>query len=223
MKIAPEDSVLEIGSGHYPNPRSDVLVDKFIANTEERASKVRRDGRPLINAEGERLPFKDRSFDYVICNHVLEHSAEPGLFLEEIQRVGKKGFIEAPSPVWELIFTPRKYHRCLVYWDKLENQLLTKLRRDDEYSKFGKLFAYLYENDIFFRLFFQYNQELLLTRIEWEERIHYRVLEPEEQILPDLYDSQTIQRLLGPKVPLSSKRGKWAYRLISYISREMKL
>ena len=223
MKISRGDLVLEIGSGHRPTSRSDVLLDMFITNTEERAGKIIRNGKPLINAKGEELPFKDKAFNYVICKHVLEHSADPGLFLKEIQRVGKRGFIEAPTPIWELIYTPRTYHRCLFYWDKQENQLLVKLRRNDEYSQFGRLFAYIYENDIFFRLFHNYNQELLYTRLEWEESIPYRILEPEEQILPDLYDYQAIQQLLGSKMSLGSKRGKWAYHLITYISRKIGL
>ncbi len=31
----------------------------------------------FINANGEALPFKDKEFDYVICNQVLEHAENP--------------------------------------------------------------------------------------------------------------------------------------------------
>lgn len=223
MNIAPEDRVLEIGSGHNPDPRSNVLIEKFIDDTVERGDALKRDNRVLINAEGEKLPFKEKSFDYVICRHVLEHSSSPGLFLEEIQRVGRRGYIDSPSPIWELIYTPRKYHRCLLYWDQNENRLLVKSRREDEYSQFGKLFAYLYENDILFRLFHQNNQELLYTRFEWEDRIDFRVLKPEEQILPDLYDTQKIEQLFGPRLSFGSKKGRRAYKSITKLCQKLGL
>lgn len=31
----------------------------------------------FANADGENLPFKDKEFDYVICNQVLEHVENP--------------------------------------------------------------------------------------------------------------------------------------------------
>ncbi len=56
--------------------------------------------RPTMIAFGERLPFKDGSFDFVIASHVLEHSAEPEKFLSESQRVRKAGYIKVPDALW---------------------------------------------------------------------------------------------------------------------------
>jgi 2-polyprenyl-3-methyl-5-hydroxy-6-metoxy-1,4-benzoquinol methylase len=38
-------------------------------------------------ASGEQLPFADRSFDVVICNHVYEHVGDPFRLMAEIRRV----------------------------------------------------------------------------------------------------------------------------------------
>jgi SAM-dependent methyltransferase len=39
------------------------------------------------SVDGEKLPFADASFDFVSCNHVLEHVFETEKFLREIRRV----------------------------------------------------------------------------------------------------------------------------------------
>ena len=40
MNIRPNDFVLEIGSGHNPKARSDVLCDKFIGDDEQRGGAI---------------------------------------------------------------------------------------------------------------------------------------------------------------------------------------
>lgn len=44
-----------------------------------------------VDIAKERYPFSDASFDYVLCNAVLEHVANPVFVLREIQRVLKPG------------------------------------------------------------------------------------------------------------------------------------
>lgn len=41
--------------------------------------------------DGHQMPFKDNSFDSIVCNEVLEHVFNPKEFLEEIHRVMKGG------------------------------------------------------------------------------------------------------------------------------------
>lgn len=98
--------VLEIGGGGDPHPRSSVLVDKF-----PDADGMRQRGggalvlgsRTLIQADGSRLPFRDDQFDYVIASHVIEHVPLPDVlaFVHELQRVARRGYLEAPSIVYE--------------------------------------------------------------------------------------------------------------------------
>ena len=45
----------------------------------------------------EKLPFKDKEFDYVILSHVMEHVPNLLEFRDEIVRVGKAGYIELPT------------------------------------------------------------------------------------------------------------------------------
>lgn len=50
----------------------------------------------VASFDGYRLPFPDRSFDTVICIHVLEHVEHERLFLKELARVGRRIAIEVP-------------------------------------------------------------------------------------------------------------------------------
>ena len=42
-------------------------------------------------ASGMQLPFKDGSFDVVVCNHVYEHVSDPGRLMAEVARVLRPG------------------------------------------------------------------------------------------------------------------------------------
>lgn len=43
------------------------------------------------SVDGQKLPFEDAAFDFVSCNHVLEHIFETEKFLKEIRRVLRPG------------------------------------------------------------------------------------------------------------------------------------
>ena len=111
-RIGDDELVLEIGSGDRPNPRSDVLVDRYPEDNTERGGDLRVD-RPLVVADAHHLPFKDRSFDYVVCYHILEHMDDPARFIREITRVGRRGHIQSPSEVAEKLFH-WPFHRWYV-------------------------------------------------------------------------------------------------------------
>ena len=104
--------VLEVGSGGNPYPRSNILLDAY-EETRERHWDTLIHDRPTVLSFGENLPFKDKSFDYVIAAHVLEHSPYPEKFLSELQRVARGGYIETPDAFMERI-NPYKDHRLEV-------------------------------------------------------------------------------------------------------------
>jgi len=63
------------------------------------------EGRPLIQADGRHLPFRDKTFDYSIASHVIEHLSPTGAveLAAELYRVARAGYVEAPSIVYELV------------------------------------------------------------------------------------------------------------------------
>ena len=100
LPIHKNNLVLEVGSGGNPYPRSNILLDKYI-ETGQRHFKPLTIDRPCFICDAQKLPFKDKAFDFVIAAHVLEHVDDPQQFLLEIQRVAKAGYIEVPNVVFE--------------------------------------------------------------------------------------------------------------------------
>lgn len=114
LSISKSDKVIEIGSGHNPNYRSNVLVEKHIDNNYHRGGSIRIfPHQKIINTDGTKLPFDDKEFDYVICNQVLEHVDDPEAFLKEQSRVSKRGYIETPSLIGELLH-PKESHKWVI-------------------------------------------------------------------------------------------------------------
>ncbi len=190
MNIRANDFVLEIGSGHNPNIRSDVLVDKFIDDDEQRGGTIVKD-RPMVEADGQFLPFADGVFDYVICLHVLEHVEDPDLLLTEIMRVSSRGYIETPSEIGERIYGWH-YHNWVV--NRIHDRLV--LKENDRKAEFGQLFHTLAANDKHWRKFHIMHHNLFLVQYEWEDKIDYEILDSQESTL-DLKSPQTIEDLLA--------------------------
>lgn len=110
--VVPEALVLEVGSGGSPYPRANVLLDAY-EDTRERHWVPLKADRPIVLGFVERLPFRDKAFDFVIASHVLEHSANPDSFLKELQRVAKAGYIEVPDAFFERL-NPYHDHRLEI-------------------------------------------------------------------------------------------------------------
>jgi SAM-dependent methyltransferase len=113
-RIRPDELVLDVGSGQHPFLRANVLVDRFITDSSERAWQAKPViDRPFVVADATHLPFADQSFDVVISSHLLEHVDDPDALLRELQRVGKRGYIETPSRLYEKMYS-NPYHAWLV-------------------------------------------------------------------------------------------------------------
>lgn len=87
--------VVEIGPGGSPFPAATEFVDWI--------DYIGMDGRKVhkVDLNHERLPFADKSVDFVYCRHVLEDLYNPLWLCREISRVAKAGYIETPSPMAE--------------------------------------------------------------------------------------------------------------------------
>lgn len=189
MNIRSNDFVLEIGSGHNPKTRSDVLCDKFIEDDEQRGGNIITD-RPIVEADGQFLPFIDKAFDYVICSHVLEHVEDPNLLISELTRVAKRGYIETPSEIGERIYG-WQYHNWVV--NLIDGQLV--IQKNSKNSPFGQLFHTLAQNDKYWKRFHITHHHLFLIQYEWEGKINYVISDIEDSVL-DLKCNQTIKALL---------------------------
>lgn len=107
-----EALVLEVGSGGNPYSRANVLLDAFEETRQRHWVPLIAD-RPMVLGAVERLPFRDKAFDFVIASHVLEHSTDPEAFLSELQRVARAGYIEVPDAFMERL-NPYRDHRLEI-------------------------------------------------------------------------------------------------------------
>lgn len=92
--------VLEIGSGHNPWFRSNVLCDRFLHDNTERNGDLQKT-KPLVIADGTYLPFRNDSFDFIFASHVSEHIDRLDKYFQEIQRIAKAGYLETPNYLFE--------------------------------------------------------------------------------------------------------------------------
>lgn len=182
MHINRNDLVLEIGSGDRPFPRSDILCDRFLASTNHRLaqSHIVID-RPFVVADAEALPFRDKSVDYVIASHLLEHLDHPDKFLAEIERVGKRGYLAFPAPLAERLFA-NKSHRwyCNLIAKKITLIKKTSARRDHlTLNKKQLIYQKLLEN-----------QEVTSFELEWSNTIASCIYQREPKLFIEKLDKK---------------------------------
>ncbi|MBW8050860.1 MAG: glycosyltransferase [Cytophagales bacterium] len=192
LEIDPGWKVLDVGSGHNPNRRANVLLDKELGISIHRSGKKVKFvvGKTFVKGNALNMPFDNHQFDFVIASHIAEHVDDPHRFCKELQRVGKRGYIETPGPIDELFFN-EPTHKWLVF--KKKKWLIFK-----EKKKFKVL------SDYFYRLYYLnenryghqklYSKNLLLvfisiflrriwkylpytfTKYHWENEIKFKVI-----------------------------------------------
>lgn len=115
LNIDPDWNVLDVGSGHRPNRRANVLIDNELDETEHRSGKKANvpSDKKMVVGDALRMPFANKEFDFVIASHIAEHINDPEQFCKEQMRVGKRGYIETPGPFDEF-FLNEPFHKWIV-------------------------------------------------------------------------------------------------------------
>lgn len=167
--IADSDLVLEVGGGHNPHFRSDVLLDKFLVDDGDRNGPILVD-RSFVQGDAEKLPFGDKAFDYVISRHIIEHLQHPDLFLEEISRVSKRGLLTCPHGDFEMIKGNPRHE-----WMVTETNNGLQLRQKVEATN-NELGARLIDSLIGDYTAFYEVRDLIELRYEWEDRVNYSIV-----------------------------------------------
>jgi len=217
-RIKKEDFVLDVGGGSNPHPRANVVVDKFPLDNTHRCGDLRVfKNQKFIKADGEDLPFKDNEFDYVISCHVLEHVENPAKFLDELSRVGKRGYLETPSLIGEYLI-PKKSHRWVIL--ELDKKLVLMRKADvglPSPIEFGDLLQkYVAPNSIEFRLFMRAYPDLFTVRYEWIDKIDY-VINPKDSRLRLFFTSSWDEEKILTILKGIKRKSKFE-QVISFIS-----
>lgn len=204
LRIKKSHRVLEVGSGHNPTYRANVLVDKYPDSNYHRGNDLKiYSHQTFVSADGEDMPFKDNEFDYVICNQVLEHVEDPDKFMKELTRVAKRGYIETPSILGEFLF-PKESHKWIVLL--IDNKLVMyeKERMPGDYLKnYGELFLnYLPYQSLPYKMLKVSEPNLLINHYEWTGGIDY-IINPEDDFYRSFFtkkwDRKMTETLFPPR------------------------
>lgn len=211
--------VLEVGSGGNPYPRANVLLDAFEVTRQRHWAPLIAD-RPTVLGAVERLPFRDKVFDFVIASHVLEHSSDPDAFLLELQRVARAGYIEVPDAFMERL-NPYRDHRLEI---SVRDETLV-IRKKSAWQVDSEL-AELYEANAK-RLIageaipqhpFAYH-----VRYYWHETIPAKVLNPEVDASWDAPTGGHVGQVKSLRARINTKVLSLARAMLSQRSRNRSL
>jgi hypothetical protein len=165
--------VLDVGPGTNPFERADMFVD-WAKPGDVPDHKFRG-----VDIHRQRLPFEDKTFDFVYCRHVLEDLYNPFLICSEMSRVAKAGYIETPSPLSEVCrgidgnsppWRGYLHHRFLVWNRRGVLCFLTKY----------PLIEYLtFENEGAIPAHLRAGPRYWNTHLLWRDRIEVRYLQHE--------------------------------------------
>jgi hypothetical protein len=168
----PKDGlVVDLGAGHAPFTRADLVVDKYVEDDFERGFALSR-AKPLVVADGHHLPFENDSFAYLIAAHVVEHAIDPARFACEISRVAARGFVQVPTQLAERVFG-WQFHPWLI--DKEDDVLVFRPKEPGERSV-GEPMHDLFDESFLLRLVFFSRQSIFHHSLHWRGGLRVRVL-----------------------------------------------
>lgn len=129
--------VLDIGCGQQP-------FKQYFNNQQYIGIDFNIENKPYALAIASYLPFRNNSFNSIICAEVLEHVPEPAKVLEECYRISQsEGILYITVPMtWRLHYEPHDYYRYTQYGIKYlcEKAGFTVMHIE----KLGGLYLFLY-------------------------------------------------------------------------------
>ncbi len=227
LKIHRSDKVVEVGSGHNPSHRANVIVEKFINDNYHRSGDIKiYPHQVFVNADGEHLPFKDKEFDYIICNQVLEHAEDPAQFIKEHCRVAKRGYIETPSLLGEFLF-PKKSHKWAILSIDGKLILFEKSQMPHYMHDYGMLFLnYLPYQSLTYKILQLSEPQLAVNRYEWEDDIDF-IVNPADEYYRSFFIQPWTKEMVEKIFPRSNtlkefrKLMKGIWYLVKYEMRKL--
>jgi len=160
IKENPKWKILDIGCGYRAHPYASVIADvQDLSNHYE--------GKKFIKINEKELPFKDQEFDFVIASHVIEHVKDFEFFINELERISSKGYIELPSRLGDnLVFENKTDHIWWFVYDDINNKLLASKR-----NQLVEPFLTVSTAKLFEKIF----RESLVIELIWDKKIEYQI------------------------------------------------
>ena len=208
LKIGRNDFILDVGGGHNPHHRANIVIDRYVSDNTHRCGNLKiLQNQQLIIADGMFLPLKDKTFEYVISSHALEHVEDPSVFLNELSRVAKKGYVETPSLIGEWLIPKKSHVWAILEIDEKIVLMKKKIIGLTPSLDFGDLLQkYVSNNSIEFNIFMRTNPNLFTVRYEWKDEIDY-VVNPDDGYLRSFFVNSWDEEKILTMVPRKSKFG----------------
>ena len=154
----PNWRILDIGCGYRAHSNATVIADVKDLSTFYK-------DKNFIKINEKKLPFKNKEFDFVIASHVIEHIEDFEFFLNELERVSSKGYIELPTKLGDnLVIENKNDHIWWFSFDDINKNLIASKK-----SQLIEPFLNVSTGKIFEEIF----RDSLILEIYWEEKINY--------------------------------------------------
>jgi SAM-dependent methyltransferase len=199
ISIKNSDRVLEIGPGATPFHRSDEFLElKFDSDKDRFAQSghigILQTDKPVHYYDGSVFPFADKSYDYIVCSHVLEHVPDVELFLSEMTRVAQRGYIEFPTIYYDYLYNIPEHLQLL---NVFENRIYHIPKHESALEQFKFLHGF-FQNTLEkgYHDIIDANKDVFFKGFEWEFII------PSERVgnIEQLRDSENETRIIKKKV-----------------------
>ena len=185
IKENPKWKILDIGCGYRAHPYASVIADvQDLSNHYE--------GKKFIKIYEKKLPFKDKEFDFVIASHVIEHVEDFEFFINELERISPKGYIELPSRLGDnLVFENKTDHIWWFVYDDINNKLLASKR-----NQLVEPFLTVSTAKLFEKIF----RESLVIELTWDKKIDYQIDNSiQENIIEEISFLKLFKKYLSKK------------------------
>ncbi len=154
----PNWKILDIGCGFRAHKKASVIADV------QDFSNYYKD-KKFVQIKEKKLPFKNKEFDFVIASHVIEHVEDFQFFINELERVSSKGYIELPTRLGDNLVFENKYdHLWWFCYDDLSNRLIAS-KKNQLIDPFITV-SMAKELEVIYR-------ESLVIELLWEDKIDY--------------------------------------------------
>ena len=151
---------MDIGCGYDANKYATTVSDILDLSNHYK-------DKSFVKINEKKLPFKDKEFDFVVASHVVEHVEDVSYFLNELSRIGKKGYIEVPTRLEDnLVFENKKAHIWHLVFDDVNNQI--NISKKQQYFEPVLTVSTIKKLNEYFR-------ESLVIELSWEDSIQFNI------------------------------------------------
>tara|TARA_A100001015_G_scaffold87435_1_gene97214 strand:+ start:323 stop:931 length:609 start_codon:yes stop_codon:yes gene_type:complete len=158
----PNWKILDIGCGYGANKYATTVSDILDLSNHYK-------DKSFVKITEKKLPFNDKEFDFVIASHVAEHVEDVSFFLDELARIGKKGYIEVPTRLEDnLVFENKKAHIWHLVFDDIKNQI--NISKKQQYFEPVLTVGTIKKLNDYFR-------ESLVIELNWEDTIEFNIVD----------------------------------------------